>query len=86
MENRHSTGSFTFATFVHSPLPRDIKYQHVTSPQGGVHFMDPYEYHMDLCSELCSSGQAGQLAVLCGKNFTVGRNMQTFQPIVFISV
>ena len=43
---------------------------------------------MDLCSELCSSGQmdgqpAGHLSVLHGKNLNVGHYTQMVKPVFF---
>ena len=38
---------------------------------------DPYEYHIGLCNESCSSGEP---AVLPGSDFNFGYYMQTVQP------
>ena len=45
---------------------------------------DPYEYHMDLCNELCLSVQLAWPAILHDKKLNIGHNMQTFQPNYFI--
>ena len=44
-------------------------------------FIVPYEYHMDLCDRLYLSGR---LAIMCGKNFNVGHDMQTVQSNFFM--
>ena len=46
---------------------------------GGCVF-DPNQYQLDLCNELCLSGQ---LSVLHGKNFNVGCYRQSFQSDSF---
>ena len=45
--------------------------------------LDPYEYHMDLCNESCSSSRP---AVLHGNIFNVGHFTHTVPPIVIVSV
>ena len=49
-------------------------------------FLDPYEYHTDLCNELCLAGwTATQLAVLFSKNFNIEHYMQTVSTSLFHS-
>ena len=46
------------------------------------HVFDPYEYHMDLCKELCLTGQlVGHLA---WQSFNVGHYTPSVQPNLFI--